>query len=151
MSITTEVIKTEYSKNKLCPSWLGVHIAEQVLSKVFKNVVKQPYGFPGYDFVCNRGMKIDSKAACLGTHNNKKRTQWKFDINHNQIADYFLCIAFDNRTDLNPLHLWLIPGHVLNNKSCASITKSSIDKWNEYILDIDKISKCCNVMKTNEE
>lgn len=108
--------------------------------------MKQPYGFPGYDFVCNRGMKIDSKAACLSLHHGK-RTQWKFDISHNQTADYFLCIAFDNRESLTPLHLWLIPGNVINDKQCASVTKTSLAKWDEYTINIDKIFQCCNTMK----
>ena len=77
---------------------------------------------------------------------------WFFSINKNQIADYFLCIAFDNRDDLNPEYLWLIPGSDVNDKSGISIAESTIDKWSKYELDkLDDIISCCNNMKNKYE
>lgn len=43
------------SENKSCSIFLGVHVAEKVLSRVFKDVKQMPTHNPGYDFVCNRG------------------------------------------------------------------------------------------------
>jgi hypothetical protein len=123
-----------------------VHVAEQVLSKVFKGVEQMPYGHKGYDFICNQGKKIDVKSACTQTHDRKSDSR-TFMIRKNKIADYFLCLAFDNREDLNPLHIWLISGHIINHLIGATISESTLSKWDEYKLDIDKVVKCCDSMK----
>lgn len=131
------------SKNRKCSSYLGVHIAEQVLSKIFKNVEIMPYGNSGYDFICNNGFKIDVKSACRTKRNNN----WYFNINKNKIADYFLLLSFDNREDLNPLYIWLIPNNIINNKISKSISESTMNKWDEYKLNINKVVKCCNKLR----
>ena len=132
------------NENKECSAYLGVHIAERVLSYVFKNVKRMPYRRPGYDFICNHGKKIDVKSACL------RRTQyprWGFKIKRNTIADFFLCLAFDNREDLTPLHVWLLPGNKFAHLSAASIAPSTIHKWDEYALDTSKVNECCELLK----
>jgi len=134
--------KRPFSENKECSSFLGVHVAERVLSHVFKDVVEMPYGNPGYDFICNKGMKIDVKSSCLHKSGN-----WKFAINHNTTADYFLLLAFDNRESLNPLHAWMIPGIAVNHLSGTSISPGTLHKWDEYVIDISKIAACCDVLR----
>lgn len=135
------------SDNKDCPLFLGVHVAERVLSRVFKNVIHMPMGNPGYDFICNHGKKIDVKSCTIYTA-PKKADHWQFRIHKNTTADYFLCIAFDNRDDLKPLHIWLLPGHLVNDKIGVSIAITTIDKWDEYRIDIDKVVACCDKLKT---
>lgn len=134
---------TNHRENKSCALFLGVHVAEQVLSRVFKDVKLMPPNNPGYDFICNHGKKIDVKSACI----RKTYDNWSFYISHNTTADYFLCIAFDNRDNLTPLHLWLIPGKAINRLECATISKSTLSKWDEYKLDINKIVTCCDNLK----
>lgn len=132
--------------NKSCASYLGVHIAERILSKIFKNVQRMQYGNPGYDFTCGRDYKIDVKTACA-----RKRYSgtWGFHINKNQTTDYFLCLAFDNRKDLNPQHIWLIPGYILNTNMSANISKSTLDKWSKYELNkLDDIISCCDILRS---
>lgn len=134
------------TENKQCPAFLGVHVAERVLSKVFKDVKQMPPNYMGYDFICNKGKKIDVKSACL-VSDGTQSGRWGFHIHRNKIADYFLCLAFDNREDLNPLHIWLIPGHIVNHFKGTSIAESTLSKWDEYKLDISKTIACCNNMK----
>ena len=131
-----------YSQNKTCPMFLGVHVAEQVLAKVFKNVIQMPINNPGYDFICNKGMKIDVKSSCL-----RSNGQWTFEIHKNQTADYFLCLAFDNRQQLTPLHAWLLPGKDINHLVKASISKPTLSKWDAHELDIHTIVKCCDSLR----
>lgn len=132
-----------FNKNKDCPMFLGVHVAERVLSHVFKDVEVMPMNHPGYDFICARDKRIDIKSACfLG-----KPPHWHFNIFRNTTADYFLCLAFDNREDLNPLHAWLLPGEKFNHLMNASIRPSTTYKWNKYQLDISKINGCCDSMR----
>lgn len=133
-------------ENKQCSSYLGVHISEQVLSKVFKNVKMMTYGNKGFDFICNNGFKIDIKSSCRNISNDKA-DYWVFNINKNIIPNYFLCLAFDNRDSLNPEHIWLIPGEDINNKIRTSISESTINKWNKYTLNIDKVINQCNNMR----
>jgi len=130
------------SENKECSMYLGVHVAERVLSQVFKDVKRMPITNPGYDFICNHGKKIDVKSSCFG-----KRGHWIFVIKHNTTADFFLCLAFDNRKDLTPLHVWLIPGDVVNHLGGASIRQGTLSKWDEYKLDISKVSTCCDTLR----
>jgi len=145
-------VKGEYQplgENKYCGPYLGVFVAENVLSKVFKNVEKMPYGNPGYDFICNKGYKIDVKSASLTKSYTSKNPLWKFKIKKNILADYFLLIGFDNREDLNPLKIWLIPGIILNNKQILGITNilSSLQKWEQYELKdkLKQVITCCDI------
>ena len=133
-------------ENKECASYLGVYIAERVLSKVFKDVQVMPYGNPGYDFICNKNKLIDSKSSCRLRHYTAS-DRWSFQIARNTIADYFILIAFDNRDNLAPLYIWMIPGHIINNQTSVSISETKIYKWDEYRLDIDKVVACCDTMK----
>jgi hypothetical protein len=137
--------KQPINENKECASYLGVYVAECVLSQAFNNVKQMPYGNPGYDFICNKGYMVDVKSSCL--HRNGA---WLFHITHNTIADYFLCLAFDNREDLNPLHVWLIPGCDINDHISVTIYETTVDKWQQYERPIDQVTTCCNIMKQNE-
>lgn len=138
--------------------YLGVTITEKVLCKVFPNVERMPMGNHGYDFICGKGFKVDSKAACRNING-----YWSFGINRNKIADYFACIAFDNRTSLIPMYFWLIPGGAIipylkgrkekkmaavNEFTAISIAPSTLGKWKEYEKPIDKILTSCNMMKS---
>jgi hypothetical protein len=135
------------SENKKCSDYLGVYIAERALSKFFDNIKRMPVGNPGYDFVCGKGFKIDVKSSCLH-HTSVSASNWGFDISRNTIADYFLCLAFDNRESLNPMHVWLIPGNVINMKRQVRIANSDrgLCSWLEYERPIDKVVACCSQM-----
>ena len=131
-----------FNENMRCGMYLGVHIAEGVLGRVFKNVERMPMNNPGYDFICNKGKKIDVKSSC-----QRGGGGWSFGIRHNIIADYFLCLAFDNREDLTPLHVWMIPGCKISHLKGLSINQGTINKWDEYALDISKVAACCDTLK----
>ena len=136
------------NKNKSCPMFLGVHVAERVLSHVFKHVERMSVTNHGYDFICGKGYKVDVKSACRNHHKGRS-DWWQFAINKNQIAEYFLCLAFDNREDLNPEHIWLIPANDVNHLMLTSIGDTTLSKWDEYKLDVDRVSACCNIIKNN--
>ena len=133
--------------NKNCATYLGVTVAEKVLSKVFKNVERMPIHNRGFDFKCSHGYMIDIKASTK----MKNRNSWMFRINKNLIADYFLCLAFDNRQQLNLLHIWLISSKRINYLKSLTISESHLDKWNKYELTdkLDKVIGCCNIMRDN--
>ncbi len=128
--------------NKDCSHYLGVHIAEGLVAKYFKNPVRMPMHNKGYDFICSNGYKIDVKSSVV-----TKSNQWLFSIKKNKIADYFLCLGFDNRRDLNLLHVWLFPGLIVNNKTGISSITSKISKWSQYEKPIEDIKNCCETLK----
>ncbi len=132
------------SKNKECPLFLGVHVAERVLSNVFQNVERMIPNNPGYDFICNKGYKIDVKSSCRSTI---RPNTWKFGINNNKIADYFLLLAFNNIDELIPEHFWLIPSSIINDKNTISFSERTLYKWEQYERPIEPITKCCNVLR----
>ena len=131
--------------NKKCSAFLGVTIAEQVLFNVFNNVERMPYGNKGFDFICNHGYMIDVKSSTQ----MKTQNAWLFAIKRNQIPDYFLCLAFDDRKNLNPMHIWLIPSKEINHLKSLQISISTINKWSKYELSdkLDKVISCCNIIK----
>lgn len=143
--------------NKKCSIFLGCHVAERVLSHVFVDVHRMPSRNKGFDFICNKGYKVDVKASCL--HNNNAYT---FIMNYNKLTDYFLCIAFDNRENLNPQHIWLIKSDdiCIMDKTkrmfkdiCAINIKNTpegLSKYLKYELT-DKLKEtisCCNTLKS---
>lgn len=147
--------------NKKCPMFLGCHVAERVLSYVFKDVERMPLNNKGFDFICNKGFKVDVKSAC--SNNNT----YQFSILCNKIADYFLLIGFDSRDSLNPQHMWLIKsdeliryGHYnlehkkLNCRTTLTIRNNQyyLDEFSKYELS-DKLNetiKYCNILKMNQ-
>ena len=139
-------------KNKACASYLGVHITERVLSKFFDHIERMPPTNPGYDFICGKGFKIDVKSSCLW-HQKYRSPKWGFHIEKNTIADYFLWLAFDDRDNLNPKHVWLVPGKNVNDKVTISIANipKSIAKWSQYEKSLDKVVACCHVLKGNDQ
>ncbi len=157
-SIYCEARKLKISSmkiNKKCGVYLGCYVAERLLSYVFVNVERMPYGNKGYDFICNKGFKIDVKSSCI--HKNNTYT---FAIKKNKIADYFLCITFNSREDLNPQHIWLISSDdVINNKRVENMigivvpnNVKSLSKYSKYELT-DKLKEtrtCCDTLKNNK-
>lgn len=159
-SIRAKAIKlgiTSMKINKKCGMFLGCHVAERILSHVFKDVERMSLNNKGFDFICNKGKKIDSKASCLHKNNT-----YKFSTNRNKIADYFLCIGFDNRNDLNPKHIWLIKSTDIHNldkspkrmfRDIASISIRNDTKHLNYfskyeLTDIlKKVTDCCDELK----
>lgn len=129
--------------NETCSNWLGSR-AEAILEHVFEYVKCMPYNNPGFDFICKGGYKIDVKSSCQRSHGNWSPA-YTFCISRNKTADYFLCLAFDNRENLNPLHIWLIPGSDINNYTGIGISESTVTKWDKYKIDkIDDIVLYCN-------
>jgi hypothetical protein len=146
-------INKPMSENRECALYLGVHIAERVLSKLFNNVQRMPFGNPGYDFLCGRGFKIDCKSRCLYHDKRGNRADlWIFSIAKNTQADYFLLLAFNNRADLEPQHIWMIPGSKVAHLTNLSILDSanSLAKWAQYERPLDKIIACCESLREDE-
>ena len=139
--------KHAMSENRECSTFLGVYVAERVLSHVFKDVQRMPYGTPGFDFRCGKGYMVDVKSSCRH-HHPRWADSWLFHIRKNPVAEYFLCLAFDNRYVLDPEHIWLIPAGDINDRDTIGITESKLDKWQKYEQSVDRVIACCNAMKT---
>lgn len=136
-------------ENKSCAQYLGVVIAERLIKHLFNDVEVMPFGFPGYDFICNKGKKINAKASTTYFRENKNSSVefWYFSINKNKGCDFFLCIAFDSVNNPTPLHIWMIPAQEVNDRVSIQISSSTIHKWNEWKMDVDDAQSCCAIMK----
>jgi len=137
--------KISMDQNQKCSSYLGVHIAESILSRYFKGIQRMPYGHKGYDYICSKGYKIDVKSGCMRYRGPYK--YWAFSVWKNKMPDYYMFLAFDNRDKLNPEHIWLIPGAVVNNRDCITVSYNRLKDWSEYERPINKVIECCDSMK----
>lgn len=126
--------------------YLGIYVAENALSKYFDNVKIMPANHTGWDYICGKGFKIDVKSGCRIKQEGIS-DKWSFHIEKNVVADYFLCLAFDNRGTLNPEHIWLIPAKVVNKRVTLSISESRVSKWTQYERPIDKVIVCCKSLR----
>jgi len=146
-------LPADMKANDKCSLWLGYVRGEEVLCKVFKDVKRMAVNHPGYDFICNKNYKIDAKTSCIYKNSNG----WGFDIGANTIPDYFILLAFDNRENVNPMHVWLIKGTeiirkvVLNKKKKLYIsnTPKSLKYFKQYELTdkLNKVIECCDELK----
>lgn len=124
---------------KDCPLYLG-DIAERALLKHFPTATRMPRNNRGYDYINNQD-KIDVKSSILHVDN-----RWSFNLRitingkwiENTIADHFFIIAFDNRTSLTPVHIWLVPGPIVNHLKGLNITNTAkaLKKWSKYELPL---------------
>jgi hypothetical protein len=138
-------LRVPASQNKECSLFLGVYVAESLLSKIFHDVQRMPPGHPGYDLICANGFKIDVKSSCLRKKNDGLGG-WHFNIERNKVADYFIMVGFDNRHNLQPQHIWSIKGievlnlngmeRALNDRHALHIPNSSVSigKYAKYEL-----------------
>ena len=142
------------SENKDCPAYLGVNIAEKILAHIFKkeNVERMPYGHKGYDFICGKGKKVDVKSSSLHSY-----YYWKFNIRNNKIAEQFLLLAFDERSEddknLKPMRLWLVPSDIIIrgeefwNRETIQInnTPFGLREFEKYELKegLEHLLECC--------
>jgi len=134
-----------YYETKTCSLYLGVHIAENVLAATFKEVVRMPPGHPDFDFICQKNRKINVKAACENTPGT-----WVFSILKNDRCDDYMLIAFDNVEDLNPKHLWFIPGNEINTKNQIKIRESNLHNWAIWEKPLDDVIAECRLFKESQ-
>jgi hypothetical protein len=125
------------NENPSCASYLGVYLSETVLSQIYNSVVRAPYGNHGFDFICGKGHKIDVKSSCRG----KRTDGWSFYPNRNKIADFFICLAFDSRENFTPLHVWIVPGNIVNHLTGFHITPFNMKRWTRYERPLGNISE----------
>lgn len=142
-SLSEGHVPLQHAKNS--PSYLGVYIAERALSRFFDNIQRMPICNRGFDFICGRGYKIDVKSACRRIRKGR-HDSWLFHIGRNKIADYFLCLAFNNRDELVPEHVWLIPSDKVNSKIGLSISETRLNKYRLFEKPLNKVNECCNEM-----
>lgn len=138
--------------NTECSSWFG-EFTENLMIQTFEDPVKMHYGNPGFDWLCKNGEKIDNKGRCL-QHAENQSERWIFHINHNNIADWFILSAWDNRDSLTPLHVWafhkndIVRGKKFWRRETFSIsnTLEGLKEFEKYeITDrLDRLKKLYN-------
>ncbi len=129
-----------YYENIYCSMWLGIHIAERILPEIYENVEMMPIGNHGFDAICSMDYKIDVKSSCiLQIHTKYEHDYFNFTIYCNEIADYFLMFAFDNRTNLNLLYVLLIKGdEIIRGRKLNEFVSLKITNTDEKLKEFDK-------------
>ena len=141
--------------NEDCSAHFG-EFTENIMIQTFENAKKMPYGNPGFDWTCKNGDKIDNKGVCLVCIQGKSQ-RWVFSIKYNNIAEWFILSAWDNRDSLNPLHVWIFhkndifKGKKFWRRDTVTIIDSpkGLMRFKEYeVTDrLDKLKELCNKKK----
>ena len=109
-------------------------LAEKMVSDVF-GYKRMPFTNLGYDVLDEHGHTIDIKNSCLGAGGYTK-CGWNYCIKCNKQPEYFILVALDGRKSLTPMHIWKVPGHIINQKKCLYISKTDHPQWDRYELPI---------------
>lgn len=98
--------------NTDCAHYLGTLVAEiqygrVILPEMFGGIEQEmPYGNPSYDFLVKGNIKVDIKSCCL--REMKGWIGWEPHVRFNNVTDYFVILAFDDRDNLNLIFIWSI-------------------------------------------
>ena len=143
--------------NKKCPAYFG-SFTESLMIQTFEDPIKMPYGNKGFDWTCKRGDKIDNKSVCLSL-NIPYWEGWIFSIEYNNIADWFILSAWDDRDSLTPLHVWIFHKNDIVRerkfwrRDSFSITNkpNHLKKFESYEASnrFDKLKDICDKTKTS--
>ncbi len=124
--------------------------------ETFEDPIKMPNGNQGFDWICKKGEKMDHKGSCL-TYFEDVTPIWVYGIGYNNIADWFILSAWDNRESLNPLHIWIfhkndiVRGRKFWRRDSFSITNTpeKLKEFEKYeVTDrLDKLKELCNESK----
>lgn len=116
-----------------------------------------PSNNPGFDWKCKNE---DNKGRCL-TYRLGKSPDCQFDIRYNNIADWFILSAWDNRDSLNPLHVWIFhKNDIIRGREfwkrysfTITITSERLKEFEEYeITDrLEKLKEIINRLKDINE
>ncbi len=121
--------------NEDCSLYFGEYIAENYIMKTFEDTIKAPCGTKGYDWTCKKGYKIQHKARCMEYDpKGSDWCGWKWSINYNDIADYFILSAWDNRDSMNPIYIWIFHKNDMIRKGRSNYTKEKF--WERYVFSI---------------
>jgi hypothetical protein len=132
-------------------SYLGVYIAERALSGFFDHITRMPTGNRGFDFLCGRGFRIDVKSSCRRVREGRSDS-WLFHTGKNKLTDYFLCLAFNDRRQLTPEHVWMIPAGKVNDQQNFTISETSdcLERYAAFKKPLDRVTNCCTEMRTQD-
>lgn len=141
--------------NPDCPRYFG-DFTESLMIQTFEGATKMPSNNPGYDWTCKKGDKIDNKGSCL-IYRKGKSPMWQFNIMYNNITDWFILSAWDNRDSLNPLHVWafhkddIVRGRKFWRRDTLAITDISkgLKEFEKYEIThrLDELKELCNMKK----
>lgn len=151
-----KVIKLQ--DHKECESYTGCivgedNIARPILDKMFEETNKKKFNNPGFEFICKNPIQefIDKYPQFKLERNKEYRIDvktahflneyWKFRINYNNNADFFLLIGL-NVIGYTSEHTWFVhKNDIIRNKqfwkrSGICIAKYHLCAFNRYNINI---------------
>lgn len=118
------------------PIYFG-DFAESLMIQTFEDSVRMPPNNPGFDWKCKSGDNIDNKGVCL-TY-DRDWSGWKFNIRCNNIADYFILSAWDNRESLNPLYVWIFhKNDIVRGRKFCEFDGFTVTNDQKYLKELEK-------------
>ncbi len=137
--------------NTDCPSYFGIYIAEKYIIQTFEDPIHMPPNNPGFDWLCKKKLKIQSKARCIGYHSCCDSSIFEFLIKRNSIADWFILSAWDNRDSLTPLHVWIFhKNDIVRGRKFCEFVSLSITNKPEYLKEFEKYEVTDKLEKLKE-
>lgn len=162
-------VSSPHSENKECTRYFGDYIEREYVMRIFENVVplkKELYSKHlrrPYDYECKNGFKLKHVASCIRIDSSHEIPYWGFLIKRNNIPDYWVLSAWDDRESLNPKYVWIIRGDEIfvtqvsrkpfydRESLTVYATKKSIERMSKYDATsrLEQLKDICNVARTN--
>ena len=115
------------------------YISQNYVMRTFEGPEEMPTNNPGFDWKCKNGDKIEHKGSCL--QNTRGRyPYWIFNIDWNNIADYFILSAWDSPESLIPLHIWIFHKNDMVRKGNSYTVREKF--WRRGSITITNTPDC---------
>lgn len=168
------------SENKSCPLYFGDYIEKKYVMQIFEDPIPFEYKKDDmgriidrtkpYDYICKNGFKLKHIASCKRTDKFHVLNYlddilyWGYLIRRNNVPDYYILSAWDDRNSLNPLYVWIIRGDeiFITQRSQKPFwdrytfvvydTRSGIDRMSKYEVGdkLEQLREVCKIARKKE-
>lgn len=189
LTVSEYINKTNYatryigpeSENKSCPLYFGDYIEKKYVMQIFEDPILFEYKkddmgriidkIKPYDYICKKGLKIKHIASCvridefhLSSYMGDPIPYWGYLIKKNNIPDYYILSAWNDRNSLEPLYVWIIMGDeiFITQRSQKPFwdratfviydTRKGIDRMSKYEVTnkLERLKEVCGIARKKE-
>lgn len=169
------------SENKDCSRYFGNYMEKKYVMQIFEDPIPFEYEkdkmgriidrTKPYDYICKKGLKIKHIASCIRTDKlhviscfGDPLLYWEYLIKNNNVPDYYILSAWNDRDSLEPLYVWIIRGDEIFitqrsqkpfwDRSTFAVydTRKGIDRMSKYEATnrLEQLREICRIARKKE-